>query len=291
MQTDIKVQGCRGGTHCPHFLAPTCQLYSLFPRRPFKRRAPHKTALHMATLPVAARHAHASPSPSARLAPGHDARINAIPTKRAPPPRLSPYRSIPTDQRRGAFVRTDAGRGAARFGKSSEEYWDPDEQRRVNENKAWKRTDAPEGAWDIDKERDATMYKRESLERLLSLTPSEAKPDKTVVCNKCRAPVSKRSLETQKDRAHLHRLYYADKYVAVGIYERDGTTVDVDESIDQRASRWWAPRAARRCKCGGCGEVLGWAFEDNAEEKVGPFYALLASRLATNEGGGAGSEE
>jgi hypothetical protein len=37
--------------------------------------------------------------------------------------------------------------------------------------------------------------------------------------------------------------------------------------------------------------VLGWAFEDNAEEKVGPFYALLASRLATNEGGGAGSEE
>ena len=291
MQTDIKVQGCRGGTHCPHFLAPTCQLYSLFPRRPFKRRAPHKTALHMATLPVAARHAHASPSPSARLAPGHDARINAIPTKRAPPPRLSPYRSIPTDQRRGAFVRTDAGRGAARFGKSSEEYWDPDEQRRVNENKSWKRTDSPQDAWDIDKERDATMYKRESLERLLSLTPSEAKPDKTVVCNKCRAPVSKRSLETQKDRAHLHRLYYADKYVAVGIYERDGTTVDVDESIDQRASRWWAPRAARRCKCGGCGEVLGWAFENNAEEKVGPFYALLASRLATNEGGGAGSEE
>ena len=254
--------------------------------------APHtRPVLHMATLPVAARHAHASPSPSALLAAGRDARINAIPTnRRAPPPRLSPSRSFST-QRRGAFVRTDAGRGAARFGKSSEEYWDPDEQRRVNENKSWKRTDAPEDAWDIDKERDATMYKRESLERLLSLTPSEAKPDKTVVCNKCRAPVSKRSLETQKDRAHLHRLYYADKYVAVGIYERDGTTVDVDASIDQRASAWWAPRAARRCKCGGCGEVLGWAFEDNKEEKVGPFYALLASRLATNEGGGAGSEE
>lgn len=290
MQTDIKVQGCRGGTHCPHFLAPnaSCPVFSPVVG---SNVAPHTTpAPHMATLPVAARHAHASPSPSARLAPRRDARINAIPTKRAPPPRLSPYRSFST-QRRGAFVRTDAGRGAARFGKSSEEYWDPDEQRRVNENKSWKRTDAPEDAWDIDKERDATMYKRESLERLLSLTPPEAKPDKTVVCNKCRAPVSKRSLETQKDRAHLHRLYYADKYVAVGIYERDGTTVDVDASVDQRASAWWAPRAARRCKCGGCGEVLGWAFEDNAEEKVGPFYALLASRLATNEGGGAGSEE
>ena len=36
--------------------------------------------------------------------------------------------------------------------------------------------------------------------------------------------------ETQKDRAHLHRLYYADKYVAVGVYERDGTTVTVDEA-------------------------------------------------------------
>ena len=100
--------------------------------------------------------------------------------------------------------------------------------------------------------------------------------------------MSKRSLETQKDRAHLHRLYYADKYVAVGVYERDGTTVAVDEAIDSRASRWWPPRAARRCRCGRCGEVLGWAFEDNPEEKVGPFYALLQSRVATNEGGGGG---
>ena len=276
----------------PSFFGAKRQLSSLFPRRRFKRRAPHKTGAP-----------HGDPSRR------REARARVALALRAARPRTrcanqrdpdKPARSSPASltlqidlhrQRRGAFVRTDAGRGAARFGKSSEEYWDPDEQRRVNENKSWKRTDAPEDAWDIDKERDATMYKRESLERLLSLTPSEAKPDKTVVCNKCRAPVSKRSLETQKDRAHLHRLYYADKYVAVGIYERDGTTVDVDASIDQRASAWWAPRAARRCKCGGCGEVLGWAFEDNAEEKVGPFYALLASRLATNEGGGAGSEE
>ena len=67
------------------------------------------------------------------------------------------------------MTRCAAGRGAARFGKR-EEYWDPDEQRRVNENKSWKRTDSPQDAWDIDKERDATMYKRESLERLLQLT-------------------------------------------------------------------------------------------------------------------------
>ena len=96
MQTDIKVQGCRGGTHCPHFLAPnaSCPVFSPVVG---SNVAPHTTpAPHMATLPVAARHAHASPSPSARLAPRRDARINAIPTKRAPPPRLSPYRSVST---------------------------------------------------------------------------------------------------------------------------------------------------------------------------------------------------
>ena len=242
----------------------------------------------MVAFVVSAGRAHASTSPRARLdrgrgAPPHRATPRVVPSPPVPRP-STPNLGVGSW---GATLRCAAGRGAARFGKQ-EEYWDPDEQRRVNENKSWKRTDSPQDAWDIDKERDATMYKRESLERLLQLTPAEPKPDKAVVCGKCRAPVSKRSLETQKDRAHLHRLYYADKYVAVGVYERDGTTVTVDETIDSRASRWWPPRAARRCRCGRCGEVLGWAFEDNPEEKVGPFYALLQSRVATNEGGGGG---
>ena len=68
--------------------------------------------------------------------------------------------------------------------RSGENVWDPDEQRRIDENKRWKRTDAPEDAWDIDKERDAVMYKRESLERLLALTPKEEKPDTPWVCAK-----------------------------------------------------------------------------------------------------------
>ena len=37
----------------------------------------------------------------------------------------------------------------------------------MEENKKWRRTDDPSEAWDIDKERDALMYKRESLEALL----------------------------------------------------------------------------------------------------------------------------
>lgn len=44
---------------------------------------------------------------------------------------------------------------------------DPDDQRRINENKKWKAGDPEEDAWDIDKERDAVMYKREALEACL----------------------------------------------------------------------------------------------------------------------------
>ena len=54
---------------------------------------------------------------------------------------------------------------------------DPDEQRRIDENKRWRRDQPPEEVWDIDKERDALMYKRESLERLLRLTPAKTNDD------------------------------------------------------------------------------------------------------------------
>jgi hypothetical protein len=42
-------------------------------------------------------------------------------------------------KRRGDAVTRSAGRGAGRFdnGDGGEEIWDPDEQRRVNENKSW----------------------------------------------------------------------------------------------------------------------------------------------------------
>ena len=64
--------------------------------------------------------------------------------------------------------------------KDDEEIWDEDERRRIEENKRWRRTDPPEEAWDIDKERDALMYKRESLESLLRLEyePEEAEDEK-----------------------------------------------------------------------------------------------------------------
>ena len=57
--------------------------------------------------------------------------------------------------------------------KKDESVWDPDEQRRINENKKWKADDPEEDAWDIDKERDAVRYKRESLESIFKLQSDE----------------------------------------------------------------------------------------------------------------------
>ena len=81
-------------------------------------------------------------------------------------------------RRRRARARRRVARARARRGTSTiararaatrddDEIWDEDERRRVEENKRWRRTDDPSEAWDIDKERDALMYKRESLEALL----------------------------------------------------------------------------------------------------------------------------
>ena len=52
--------------------------------------------------------------------------------------------------------------------------WDPDEQRRINENKNWRADQPEEDVWDIDKERDANMYKRESLESAFRIGQKEA---------------------------------------------------------------------------------------------------------------------
>ncbi len=51
----------------------------------------------------------------------------------------------------------------------SEDAWDPDDIRRINENKNWKSTDPEEDVWDIDAVRDARRYKRESLEAVFKV--------------------------------------------------------------------------------------------------------------------------
>ena len=164
--------------------------------------------------------------------------------------------------------------------------WDPDDRRRIEENRSWKRTDAPEDAWDIDKERDAVMYKRESLERLLQLTPKEEKPDRAVMCAECGAEVCRRSDEAQKDKAHVHRQMYADAFVSVSVYANAVGIKHMDASgiaKDEEASTWWPPRDASRCRCASCDRSLGWFIADNPDETVGQFYALLTSRLTVGK--------
>ena len=126
------------------------------------------------------------------------------------------------------------------------------------------------------------MYKRESLERLLSLTPKEQKPDRSVTCAACGAEVCRRSDETQKDKAHVHRRTYAGAYVSVSVYA-NAETLKEDAEKDEEASTWWPPREATRCRCASCDRSLGWRVADNPDETVGAFYALLTSRLAVGK--------
>lgn len=72
--------------------------------------------------------------------------------------------SIPLQPRRKILTRSQ----------KNDDVWDPDEQRRINENKNWRADQPEEDVWDIDKERDAIMYKRESLENAFRIGQKEA---------------------------------------------------------------------------------------------------------------------
>ena len=72
--------------------------------------------------------------------------------------------SIPLQRRRKVLTRVQKNDDAR----------DPDEQRRINDNKQWRADQPEEDVWDIDKERDAIRYKRESLESAFRIGQKEA---------------------------------------------------------------------------------------------------------------------
>jgi hypothetical protein len=72
--------------------------------------------------------------------------------------------SIPSHRRRKVLTRVQ----------KNDDAWDPDEQRRINDNKQWRADQPEEDVWDIDKERDAVRYKRESLESIFRIGQKEA---------------------------------------------------------------------------------------------------------------------
>jgi hypothetical protein len=71
------------------------------------------------------------------------------------------------------FFMTPRPRNVVTRSKKNDRSWDPDDKRRVNENKSWRADKPEEEAWDIDKERDAIRYKIEHLEALLRLRTEE----------------------------------------------------------------------------------------------------------------------
>ena len=71
------------------------------------------------------------------------------------------------------FVTRPRLRNVVTHSKKNDRSWDPDDKRRVNENKSWRADKPEEEVWDIDKERDAIRYKVEKLEALLRLRTEE----------------------------------------------------------------------------------------------------------------------
>lgn len=60
--------------------------------------------------------------------------------------------------------------------RARKEDWTPEEQELINENKEWKWFLPEEDVWDLDSIREASGYKKESLEIILALmTPEEEK--------------------------------------------------------------------------------------------------------------------
>ena len=138
----------------------------------------------------------------------------------------------------------------------------------------------PEDAWDIDKERDAVMYKRESLERLLQLTPKEE--SRPPVCAEAAGGVPLgRGSEGQGARAQAD--VRGRVRVCQRVRERGGD--QTDGCFRNRKRRRSADGAlARRCVSVRVGDrSLGWFIEDNPDETVGQFYALLTSRLTAGK--------
>jgi len=62
------------------------------------------------------------------------------------------------------------------------------------------------------------MYKRESLERMLAMSPDDEVPDLALVCAGCKAPVTRRKNEAHKSRKHVHAVAYGDSLLSLGAW-------------------------------------------------------------------------
>ena len=110
---------------------------------------------------------------------------------------------------------------------------------------------------------DAAMYKRESLERMLALSPDEETPDLALVCAGCKTPVTRRKNEAQKSRKHVHgKVLQVDPGFDRARVQR--SKLKHDEAFSNFAFNfnllpYTTPSAtATRCSPSGCSAMRRW---------------------------------
>lgn len=134
--------------------------------------------------------------------------------------------------------------------------------------------------WDIDKERAATTYKREALERLFNMKSAE-NPDArnprgpTYACAECENPVASGEDLLEVEGQHKHTLKSSRGPVEVVTFSAASGTFDTGDA-GAVLPEWEKPRPALGCSCKNCRASLGWSYRgQQGDEK--DFKALHLS--------------
>jgi len=170
------------------------------------------------------------------------------------------------------------------------DFIDPDEARRIRENKEWKRSDPAEDVWDIDKERAAATYKKEALEAMFRMpsaaagaaagsgdAAAEEDPAKSYLCGACGSRVASAADAARPEGRHRHVLPSpVGPVVVVAFAGADGT---LDTAAGGAGSpTWGTKRQVLGCACAACKAPLGWSYIAAAGDES-DFTALQLTRL------------
>lgn len=207
-----------------------------------------------------------------------------------------PLRKAATRQKRrvaftSAKLRVEA-KGRDPFEDPRDPLEDPDMQRRINENKRWRRDMSPNEAWDIDKELDAVMYKRAALEDMFKMPSAEEKIDgggadpaaRPLRCRACRSPITDEKdiseyIEEKKMR-HEHARTTPQGNLAVFRIFSHAAGVVANPSTAEPCPWLFPPRSASVCTCAACGTDVGYLVSDNPLAEVSEFFAIRSDAMA-----------
>ncbi|KAK3280034.1 hypothetical protein CYMTET_12110 [Cymbomonas tetramitiformis] len=164
---------------------------------------------------------------------------------------------------------------------------DPDMQKRVNDNKRWKRDMDQSEAWDIDKELDSVQYKREAMEAAFRVaytpedqqdTPVVSRSKGQLQCRACGATVADAKHKMKKAKQHEHaRMTPIGSLCVFRIFSAaDGAAV-----VSKMKEQAWLfpPRGASDVECSKCTTSVGFLVADDPSESVGQFFALRKDAL------------